>query len=65
MPRQSSKHTASLEERLELMAKHCREKASELPPGIEREQMLRKARQAETVSHVSEWVVSPGLMPPE
>jgi hypothetical protein len=65
MQRQSSKHTASLEERLELMAKHCREKAAKLPPGPEREQMLRKARQAETASHVSEWVASPGLMPPE
>jgi hypothetical protein len=37
MQRQSSKHTASLEERLELMAKHCREKAAKLPPGAERE----------------------------
>jgi hypothetical protein len=65
MQRQSSKHTASLEERLELMAKHCREKAAKLPPGAEREQMLLKARQAETVSYVSKWVASPGLMPPE
>jgi hypothetical protein len=60
-----SKHTASLEERLEQMAKHCKEQAAKLPPGLEREQMLRKARQAETASHVSEWVASPGLKPPE
>ena len=56
MPRLSSKHTASLEERLGQMAQECRDKAKTLPPGIEREQMLRKARQAETASHVSEWV---------
>jgi hypothetical protein len=27
--------------------------------------MLRKARQAETGSHMSEWLRSPGLQPPE
>jgi hypothetical protein len=26
---------------------------------------LRKARQAETGSHISEWLRSPGLQPPE
>ena len=58
-------HTSPLEERLERMAQQCREKAKTLPPGLEREEMIRKARQAETASHLSQWVASPGLRPPE
>jgi hypothetical protein len=36
-----------------------------LPPGIERDHALRRAPQAETGSHMSEWLRSPGLQPPE
>jgi len=39
-------------------AKRLREEAESLPPGIAREQPLRKARQAETGSHMSEWLTS-------
>jgi hypothetical protein len=35
--------------------------AKQLPPGPLREQTLRKARQAETGSHMSEWLRSPAL----
>jgi hypothetical protein len=41
-----------------------REEAKKLPHGPEREILLRKARQAETGSHLSEWLRSPGLQPP-
>jgi hypothetical protein len=27
--------------------------------------VIRKARQAETASHMNEWLTSPGLRPPE
>ena len=33
-------------------------------PGLGREWLIRKARQAETVAHVYDWVKSPGLRPP-
>jgi hypothetical protein len=36
-----------------------------LPPGALRDAALRRARQAETGSHVSEWLRSPGLRSPE
>jgi hypothetical protein len=36
-----------------------------LPPGTVREALLRKARQCETGSHMSEWLRSPELRPPE
>ena len=55
----------SLEERLAAEAKRLRVNAESLPFGLEREALLRKARQAETGSHMSEWLTSPGLRTPE
>ncbi|MBR0868497.1 hypothetical protein ACVIWV_008903 [Bradyrhizobium diazoefficiens] len=63
--RRRVKQTRSLEERLAEEAKRLREQANSLPPGIERDHALRKARQAETGSHMSEWLTSPGLKPPD
>jgi hypothetical protein len=63
--RRRFKLTSSLEERLAEEAKRLREEAKLLPPGAERETLLRKARQAETGSHMSEWLRSPELRPPE
>jgi hypothetical protein len=57
--------TQCLEVRLADEAKRLREEAKSLPPGIRREALLRKARQAETGSHISEWLRSPGLQPPK
>jgi hypothetical protein len=37
--------------------------AEQLPYGKEREELLHKARQLETASHVNEWLSSPGLAP--
>jgi hypothetical protein len=36
-----------------------------LPPGAARDEMIRRARQAEIASHLDEWLTSPGLRPPE
>lgn len=57
--------TVSLEERLAGEAKRLPEQAKALPHGPQREDLLRKARQAETGSHMSEWLRSPGLQPPK
>jgi hypothetical protein len=65
MLRRRFKQTQSLEERLAEEAKRLREEANLLPPGAERDAMLRKARQAETGSDMSDWLSSPGLRPPE
>ena len=59
------KQTQSLEIRLAGEAKRLRAKAKLLPPGAVRETLLRKARQAETGSHMSGWLSSPGLQPPK
>jgi hypothetical protein len=63
--RRRFKQTQSLEQRLADEAVSLREQAKLLPPGLVREQVLRKARQAETGSYMSEWLRSPGLQPPE
>ena len=63
--RRRHKQTVSLEERLAKEAERLREQAKELPHGLERELLLRKARQAETGSHINDWLRSPGLQPPK
>nr|WP_080752012.1 hypothetical protein [Bradyrhizobium japonicum] len=65
MHRRRIKQTTSLEERLAEQAQRLRQTAKSLPPGIERERAIRKARQAETGAHISEWLNSPGLAPPK
>jgi hypothetical protein len=57
------KQTSTLEERLADAARRLREQAKSLPPGAEREQLMRRARQAETGVHMSEWLRSPSLQP--
>ena len=63
--RRRFKQTTTLEDRLAQEAERLREEAKKLPHGPEREILLRKARQAETGSHISDWLRSPGLQPPE
>jgi len=63
--RRHSKHTQSLEERLAEDAIRLREEAKGTPPGIERERLIRKARQCESGAYMSEWLRSPGLQPPK
>jgi hypothetical protein len=55
----------SLKERLVSFARDIRQKASRLPPGPEKDRMLRTARQADVASHLDEWANSPGLQSPK
>ena len=63
--RRRFKQTFSLEERLADEARRLRDEAELLPHGPVRDEALRKARQAETGSRMSEWLRSPGLQPPK
>jgi hypothetical protein len=65
MERRRIKHTMSFDERLADRAKRLRDQAKTLSPGIERDELIRKARQAETASRVNEWLTSPGLASPK
>ena len=64
MQRRRFTQTAPLGQRLEEQAKRLRHEAKGTPPGIERERLIRRARQAETASHINQWISSKGLKPP-
>lgn len=63
--RRCIKQTLSLEQRLADKARRWREEAKLLRPGAMRDALIRKARQAETGSHMSEWLSSPRFQPPK
>jgi hypothetical protein len=63
--RRRFKQTETLEERLAKEAARLRARVLAMPPCLERDRLLRKARQAETASHINEWLRSPGLQPPK
>jgi hypothetical protein len=64
MERHHVQHQNPFEERLASHARRLRDEAKQLQPGIERDELIRKARQAETASHLTAWLTSPGLAPP-
>jgi hypothetical protein len=63
--RRRFKQTISLKDRLASFAKEVRDRASQLRPGPEQDALLKKARQADTASHLNDWTNSPGLEPPK
>lgn len=63
--RRRTKQADTLENRLAAEAERLREQAKLLKPGAVRDELLRRARQCETGSHMSEWLSSPGLQPPK
>ena len=65
MQRRRFKQTESFEVRLAEEARRLREEAKLLPPCAKRDEMIRKARQTETASHMNEWLTSPGFRPSE
>lgn len=62
--RRRFKQTSTLKERLMAFAEDVREQASSLPPGPEREDLLKRAGRADTAAHIDEWVNSSGLQSP-
>jgi hypothetical protein len=66
MERRRVKHRVSFVERMAEEAERFKKAAEDQPPGsTARELLLRRARQAETASHMSNWLRSPGLQPPQ
>jgi hypothetical protein len=63
--RKRVRHIGSFEERLLGAARQAREEARGLPPGKEREMLLRSARDKEAAAEINRWISSPGLEPPE
>jgi hypothetical protein len=66
MKRPRIKHELSFEERMAEEAERFRRAAENQPAGsTARELLLRRARQADTASHMSDWLRSPGLQSPQ
>jgi hypothetical protein len=63
--RRRFKQIQTLEFRLTTEAANLRKQAEGLPPGLRREELMRKASQAETACDMSDWLRSPGLLPPK
>nr|WP_245284154.1 hypothetical protein [Bradyrhizobium sp. Cp5.3] len=64
MRRLRFRQDSSLGERLIKAARIAREKAEHLPPGKEREDLLKKAHGADVAARIDEWLNSPGLRAP-
>ena len=56
MKRRRIKHEASFEERLAEHARRLKEQAKALPPGKERDGLMRRARQAEVTANLNQWL---------
>lgn len=66
MQRKRIKHTTTFEQRLAEEARRFKEAAEKEAPGSAAcELLLRRARQAETASHMNDWLTSPGLQRPK
>jgi hypothetical protein len=64
MERRRFTQTTRLDQRLQEHAKRLREEARGKPPRV-RDDLIRRARQAETAAHLGDWVTSPGLQLPK
>jgi hypothetical protein len=63
--RRRSKQQVTLQDRISEWAIGLRQEAKALPPGPDRDQLLRKLRQAETAIHLDDRANSPGLQSPK
>ena len=57
--------TEPSEKRLTAEAARLRKEARGTPPGIERDRLVRRARQAETTPRMTAWLASRGLQAPK
>jgi hypothetical protein len=65
MQRRRFQNTLTFPDRMTKEAERLRQEAETKPAGQEREELLRKAGQAETAADIDEWISSrPGLQLP-
>jgi len=62
--RNRRKNTLAFDERLQQAAIQARDAAQKLPLGKQRDELLKKARQAEAAAHLNELLSSRGLLLP-
>ena len=64
MPRIAKRLPGSFEDRCLALSEKVAADALKLPPGPQRDEMLRKARQNKIAASLDQWLSSPGLRPP-
>lgn len=66
MQRKRIDNKPTFKQQLAAEAMRFRQAAEKEQPGtMARELLLRRARQAETASHINDWLTSPGSTPPK
>ena len=63
--RRRFKQTASLSERLVRNVEQLEAQLATLPPGPERDRLVRQIRQNEIAANIDQWLKSTGLQPPQ
>jgi len=63
--RNRRKQAVPFDLRLHRAAEEARAAAQQLPQGPQRDNLLKKVRQAETAARINEWLTSPGLQSPK
>jgi hypothetical protein len=63
MQRRRHVHQSTLQDRISAWLNEVRAQADALPPGTEREALLKKVRQAETAMHLNDLANSAALQP--
>ena len=63
--RRRAKQFLSLNDRLQLFSAKLKSEAAKLRPGPQRDDLLKRARIADTAAHINQWANSPGLQPPK
>src|SRR3954451_16804059 len=59
--RNRTKQLQPLQQRLRAWAESAREHARHMPPGKDREMLLRRAKQSEVTSSLTEWLTTPSM----
>jgi hypothetical protein len=65
LKRRRFKQTQSLSERLVQDVEHLKTQLATLPPGPERDHIIKRIRQNEAAANIDQWLSSPGLQPPD
>lgn len=63
--RRRVKQHLSLSDRLKIFSDQLKSEAAKLRPGPERDALLKRARVADTASHIDQWSKSRELRPPQ
>jgi hypothetical protein len=65
MERRRVKHETSLERPLAQKAQQLKEEGAKIASVRKRDDLIRRARQAEIALHITKWLSSPGLVSPK